>query len=754
MASNTPVHFSCPQSGSRRNTLAISLGLALALPALAAHAQSTAADGPITDFGTVRVTAEAIARQALGTSIITAEDIERQPPRNDLSELLRTMPGINLTGNSTSGQRGNHRQIDIRGMGPENTLILVDGKPVGSRNSVRFGWRGERDTRGDTNWVPASQVERVEVLRGPAAARYGNGAAGGVVNIVTRHPDEEFAGNASMYFNQPHHGVDGDTRRAGFGLSGPLNDRWAFRLYGSANRTDGDDYAINRDYASERTGANAGSFPAGREGVRNRDLNGLLAWDLAPGHRIDFGASYSRQGNIYVGDSQNTNSNPEVLAQIGKETNRSYRRSFDITHRGEYGDSTRSLSYVALEDTRNIRLLEGLAGGTEGIFLIDGGFGDIDLRTLTAHAELNHTIIGAGADHVLTFGVEWVDSKLEDNASALNERNPQRVPPSPFPWEGTAQARIASAFVEDNIYLGDAFTLTPGLRFDHHDAYGGNWSPSLNASWMFAPDWSLRAGIARAYKAPNLYQGNPGYALYSNGIGCWGGGGACFLVGNDNLDVETSINKELGVQYDGAVQATLTWFRNDYRNKVEAGHAIVAEHMGADVFQWDNVPRAVVEGFEGSLALALTDRLQWRTNLTWMLRSENRTTGDYLSVIPEYTANVALDWQATDRFSLLARTTFFGEQKPQKLDYHGDPVTGSAADRMPAYALAGVSGRYQLSDTVSLVAGIDNLFDKRIFRRGNASGVNLGTPNEIHGAGAWTYNEPGRSYFVSMNVDF
>ncbi len=53
------------------------------------------------------------------------------------------MPGVNLTGNSTSGQRGNNRQIDIRGMGPENTLILIDGKPVTSRNSVRLGWRGE-----------------------------------------------------------------------------------------------------------------------------------------------------------------------------------------------------------------------------------------------------------------------------------------------------------------------------------------------------------------------------------------------------------------------------------------------------------------------------------------------------------------------------------------------------------------------------------------------------------------------------------
>ncbi|WP_327019929.1 TonB-dependent receptor plug domain-containing protein, partial [Klebsiella quasipneumoniae] len=75
--------------------------------------------------------------------------------------------------------------IDIRGMGPENTLILIDGVPATSRNSVRYSWRGERDTRGDSNWVPAEMVERIEVLRGPAAARYGSGAAGGVVNIIT-----------------------------------------------------------------------------------------------------------------------------------------------------------------------------------------------------------------------------------------------------------------------------------------------------------------------------------------------------------------------------------------------------------------------------------------------------------------------------------------------------------------------------------------------------------------------------------------
>ncbi len=67
-------------------------------------------------------------KQAQGVSIITEEDFKRRPVTNDIAEIVRTMPGINLTGNSSSGQYGNKRQIDIRGMGPENTLILIDGK--------------------------------------------------------------------------------------------------------------------------------------------------------------------------------------------------------------------------------------------------------------------------------------------------------------------------------------------------------------------------------------------------------------------------------------------------------------------------------------------------------------------------------------------------------------------------------------------------------------------------------------------------
>lgn len=129
----------------------------------------------------VEATAEQVLKQQPGVSIITSEDIKKNPPVNDLSDIIRKMPGVNLTGNSASGTRGNNRQIDIRGMGPENTLILIDGVPVTSRNAVRYSWRGERDTRGDTNWVPPEQVERIEVIRGPCGGtlRFGRSGRGG-----------------------------------------------------------------------------------------------------------------------------------------------------------------------------------------------------------------------------------------------------------------------------------------------------------------------------------------------------------------------------------------------------------------------------------------------------------------------------------------------------------------------------------------------------------------------------------------------
>lgn len=771
------------QSRTSPNSLAWAF-VALASPAMVAtsvHAEdvpsSEVLEIPVSDSALViestRVTAEQEARQALGSSIITAEDIKRRPPANDLSDIIRREPGVNLSGNSASGARGNNRQIDLRGMGPENTLILIDGKRVTSRNSVRYTRAGERDTRGDSNWVPADQVERIEVLRGPAAARYGSGSMGGVVNIITKRPTEKLQGSITAYTNIPEDDAEGVTKRTNFSLSGPLTESLTFRVYGNLNKTDADDADINVDHTTGLARNNSGvvtglSYAAGREGVRNKDLNGVLSWAFADNQTVDFEAGVSRQGNIYAGDvgtgsTAGVTPGSVINTLVGSETNTMYRSKYAITHNGNWDFGSSRVS-AQLEKTRNSRLLEGLSGSGDGVindsgkststydsYLIDGQL-DIPLEFVFGQ--------------VVTVGAEWSYQELED-PSTLNREVGSGWYGLPGSAAGARPTNMDSTnkalFVEDNIYLTDRWTLTPGLRLDHHDQFGLNWSPSLNSSYQLTDDITVKGGIARAFKAPNLYQSNPNYLYRSNGNGCasgttsgGSGSGGCYVLGNDQLDPETSINKELGISFarDGW-SAGITYFRNDYENKITSSNDVVYTIVNpadptkfAGVLQWENTKDAVVKGWEGNIGIPLLGEagsvLSWNTNFTYM-QDNSDSDGNPLSVVPKYTVNTMLDWQVTEDLALSLTGTYYGKQEPRGMNpiRPDKPVYPEQLRERDPYHVFGLGGTYTLTDNLSFGAGINNIFDKRLYREG------AGTS-----AGANTYNEPGRSFYASVTASF
>lgn len=126
-----------------------------------------------------------------------------------------------------------------------------------------------------------------------------------------------------------------------------------------------------------------------------------------------------------------------------------------------------------------------------------------------------------------------------------------------------------------------------------------------------------------------------------------------------------------------------------------------------------------------------------------------------MSIIPKFTVNSTLSWQTTADLSLQSTLTWFGRQKPKKYNYKGERVTGSETREISPYALVGMSGTYQVTKNVSATASIDNLFDKRQFRAGNAQTTGNATTNAyMYGAGAATYNGPRRTYYMSLNTHF
>lgn len=704
------------------------------------------------EVDTVYVTAEKQLQQSLGVSRISKDDIDKRPATNDISEFVRTMPGVNLTGNTATGQRGNKRQIDLRGMGPENTLILIDGKPVNSRQSERISMRGERNTRGDSNWVPVEEIESITVLRGPAATRYGSGAMGGVVNIVTKKVSKEFKGQVNLYANQPQDSKEGATRRIGFNLSGPIiQDTLGFRIYGNLNKTDADAADINAGHGNDSA--------AGVEGVRNKDIAGRLQWKISPAQTLILDSSYSRQGNIYNGDTQNSNPRSALvnsLADSKAETARLYRSAYSLTHDGawEWGDTKNVISY---ERTVNSHLPEGLAGGPEGSYTgLD--FVQSRLKNLRFSSEANIPF-KLGVDNVLTVGAEFTDSKLDDPASNTQGFKDQGKTDAfngiSATRGGKASQRNWAAYVEDNISLTDKTHLIPAIRFDHNSDSGSNWSPALNFSHQIGENWLVKGGVARAYKAPNLYQTNPDFILYTRGQGCplnAPNSVRCYYMGNSNLKPETSINKEIGLEFNkNGWQASATYFHNAYRNKIVIGDQLIAtSNIGNWLLQWENTPKATISGIEGNLVIPLHDTLKWSNNFTYMHKSEDYQ-GNPLSLVPKHTINSTLSWTPNERFDANLTFTHYGRTKPRgvainRLERDGNPRAGVAAlssehsqTQVGSYGIWGINAGYNWNKRVAVRGGISNLFDKKLYRTT---------------AGAQTYNEHGRAFYGSLKVSF
>ena len=181
--------------------------------------------------------AQPIADVLADVTVIDHDEIVRSGAQS-LTEVLQRQPGVEITMN---GGPGSTSGAFLRGANRGQTLVLIDGLRVGSSSVGATSLEA----------IPLDQIERVEILRGPASSLYGADAIGGVIQVFTRRAQgSAFGGSASAGYGTY------DTRSANATLRGAMGPL-AFSVTGGGTRSAGYNAIVNPDnfsYNPERDG--------------------------------------------------------------------------------------------------------------------------------------------------------------------------------------------------------------------------------------------------------------------------------------------------------------------------------------------------------------------------------------------------------------------------------------------------------------------------------------------------------------------
>ncbi len=248
----------------------------LSLPLLSAPLQAQEQNAVIV---TATRTAETVDESLAAVSIITRADIE-QSQATDVIDLLRLQSGIDVARN---GGPGASASLFMRGTNSNQTLVLIDGVRASSTTTGSFAWQH----------MNTSDIERIEIVRGPRAAEYGSDAIGGVIQIFTRN-------NKTTHLR-----IMGGSYKTGLieaGIGG--GEQIKYSLNATARSSQG----------FSRTSEKSSSYNADKDGYRNQSFSGNIRFPLTDKTSLKISGWYSKSnveydayGGVY-GVSDNSNS--------------------------------------------------------------------------------------------------------------------------------------------------------------------------------------------------------------------------------------------------------------------------------------------------------------------------------------------------------------------------------------------------------------------------------------------------------------
>lgn len=644
-------------------------------------------------------------------SVVTAEDI-KDIGATTLDEALALVPGL-YDGISPFNRL--NPNWSIRGIATDQTpqvLLLRDGVPI-----THF-YNGARP---NLFQLPVEGIERIEVIRGPGSAIYGADAFAGVINVITKKPDEMAGASAGMR-------AGSFDRRDAWGQYGGKLGAWDIALDVEYNHTDGDPGRIVNSDLQTVFGASASHAP-GPLSTGYNVLNSTLRliqgpWDISlwQWRLMDAGMGAGGAQALDPTGRQDTD-----LSQI--DAHYRFRSASDLW------SSDVRLSYRALNDHPQFVLFPPgttLPVGTDGNIGSSPPAGNVTFpdgvlgrpAVFDRYTELEWVSVFTGwADHQVRIGAGIKQEK--ETAEEQKNFGPgvtlgtlTDVTGTPYVFLPNSQRTVRYLSLQDEWSFAPDWELTGGLRYDDYSDFGSTVNPRLALVWSTRYDLTTKLLYGRAFRAPSfgeLYaQNNP------------------VVLGNPSLQPETIDSYELAFDYRPTANLTsrLNLFRYEIRNLID-----YVPNAGGQTSTAQNAQDRTGQGLEWEADWQASTRLKLAGSYSFQ-HSEDSGTGQDVPNTPAQMASLRATWQVAPRWNAGLQNDWVAGMKRAA----GDP-----RPPIKSYVMTNATLRHGLEDKhFELAATVYNLFDR------DARAPTLYNPNLGTAAIPDDYPLPGRSIWVEL----
>ena len=606
------------------------------------------------EMDTLVVTAGRVKEQKkeIAASVTVVDDYEiKISSARDLGELLaeKGIGSINkypgsLTTLGIRGFRTDTLGNDLKG----HVLILLNGRRAGTGNVAK---------------ILTKNIERIEIIRGPASVQYGSAAMGGVVNVITRQGKDK----PSLFVQGALGSFDHEAMTTGgSGKIGKLD------FSGSATREKKGDYTTGNGTKYQNTGFDS------RESL---SLN--LGYEFLPNNRLGF---------LFNGFEVDKAGSPSYLSQndLDDYTDKS-NESFDLALEGETVNQIFSWKARYFQGEDEDTWMDPIASNPDGW---DDG---IAFENTTESQGAQAQISGDFDPGRITIGFDWVKYDIK----------------STYEPEKTSYENPAGFFMGKTKFLDERLILSAGVRYDQYEvdvvepagnkADDHNLTSNIGLAYLLTDIIKLRAGYSEAFVMPGADQMAADYTTFYH------------YVGNPDLSPEKSQTYEAGMDvFYRSLSGSITGFYTDFTDKIES---IVLSNGDRS---WENLGKARISGVEGNLSFDLGDYFNWDYEIkpyagfTYLTEYEDRETGTDLLETSDLTASYGISVSDFQGFSARLNFSYIGAKTVTDFE-SGFPYTDV---ELKSFTVASLTVKKQLFQSakagkMSLTGEINNLFDKQ-----------------------------------------